>query len=230
MRAGSGPAVGGSLGSVHKKVFQLGDSYEDRQPETQACGGTIRHHIARQRHHCHHRYCYCPFPSRCQLPTTLTQASWHTVKKSSRTCGRGAPAANGWRWPPTAAQTWWKRSSCRQQLGRSMLIHPPTHVPYMCPPMLFQMPSMCGGFQVLPVFSALHLRRCSFAWSNRPCPCWEWRMKARSMPAQTSLLPLTGYTYVPAATPVCEPPAGASDNPAHCCHGIHICANSYANV
>ena len=38
--------------------------------------------------------------------------------------------------------------------------------------------------------SALHLRRCSVAWSNRPCPCWEWRMKARSMPAQNSLLPV----------------------------------------
>ena len=49
---------------------------------------------------------------------------------------------------------------------------------------------MCVGLQVLPVFSALHLRRCSVAWSNRPCPCWEWRMKARSMPAQNSLLPL----------------------------------------
>ena len=49
---------------------------------------------------------------------------------------------------------------------------------------------MCVGLQVLPVFSALHLRRCSVAWSNRPCPCWEWRMKARSMPPQKSLLPL----------------------------------------
>ena len=34
--------------------------------------------------------------------------------------GRGTPAANGWRWPPTAGQTWWKRSSCRQQLCRPM--------------------------------------------------------------------------------------------------------------
>ena len=38
------------------------------------------------------------------------------LAESSRTRGRGTPAANGWRGPRTAGQVWWKRNSCHQRL------------------------------------------------------------------------------------------------------------------
>ena len=38
------------------------------------------------------------------------------LAESSRTRGRGTPAANGWRGPRAAGQIWWKRNSCHQRL------------------------------------------------------------------------------------------------------------------
>ena len=90
------------------------------------CGGTIRHHIARQRHHCHHRYCYCPFqvvannidPSKLAhgeqkslhahvegeevLPPMVGDGRQRQVKHG----GRGAPGPGPWLllpWPGSSA-------------------------------------------------------------------------------------------------------------------------------
>ena len=101
--------------------------------------------------------------------------------------GRGTPAANGWRWPPTAGQTW-----CPQRL---------------CRPMQPMVQAASVRAAALPLAGQLHQQLGHFLWTE-PCdpPTAGPPEVMLPLPAQASMLPLTGYTYVPTATPVCEPP------------------------
>ena len=111
MRVGSGPAAGGSLGSVHKKCSSSATLMKIDNPKRKL---VVEQFVTTS-------------PGNVTIATTaiaivLFQVAANNIDPSklahgeqkslhAHVEGRGSSAANGWRWPPTAGQTWWKRSS-----------------------------------------------------------------------------------------------------------------------
>ena len=100
----------------------------------------------------------------------------------------------------------------------------------MCCVGMFNIQALCDGF---PKCCMLYFKRhpcvldckCCFFFQRAASPSLLGRMVESAMPllgvenegkvnACPKLIAATGYTYVPTATPVCESPAGANDNPA----------------
>ena len=106
MRVGSGPAVGGSLGSVHKKCSSSATLMKIDNPRRKL---VVEQFVTTSPGNVTIATTAIAIVLSKSLPTTLTQASWHTVNKKVFT------------------HTWKERKFCRQWLamaanGRSNMV------------------------------------------------------------------------------------------------------------